>query len=201
MKKIILFTLVQLIIAGMCLNAQKLVLKSGTMDFLKGQQTLLVKYDYSNIAVGKFDKEEDYVTNKVADYNKDEAGKGDKWKTAWYGDRPVRFEPKFEELFNNYAKEKNLACGQTGTGANYEMLVHTTFIEPGFNVGITRKPAYINVVVTFRELGSDKDVAVVTVDNCPGRDAMGFDFDTGYRIEEAYAKLGKALAGFIMKKI
>jgi len=98
-------------------------------------------------------------------------------------------------------KDKNLKCDQTATGAGYEMNIHTTFIEPGFNVGITRKPAFINAEIRFRESGSGKEVAVITVQNCPGRDAVGFDFDTGYRLEEAYAKLGKSLAGFILKKL
>ncbi len=35
----------------------------------------------------------------------------------------------------------------------------------------------------------------------PGSQAMGFDYDTGTRIAEAYAKGAKMLAGFISKKI
>jgi hypothetical protein len=201
MKKVFLITLVQFLISGMCINAQKMTLQNGSVDFLKDQQTILVKYDYSNLAVGKFDKEDDYIAKKVADYNKDEAGKGDKWKEAWFNDRQQRFAPKFEELFNDYIKAKNLQCDQAAADAKYEMLVHTTFIEPGFNVGITSKPAFINVEVSFRETGSDKDLAVITVQNCPGRDVMGFDFDTGYRLAEAYAKLGKSLANFLLKKL
>jgi hypothetical protein len=33
----------------------------------------------------------------------------------------------------------------------------------------------------------------------PGAQAMGFDYDTGTRIAESYAKGGKMLAGFITK--
>jgi len=201
MKKLFLFMMVQLLIAGMCINAQKMVLQSGSLDFLKDQQTILVKYDYSNLAVGKFDKEDDYIEKKVSDYNKDEAGKGDKWKEAWFNDRSQRFAPKFEELFNDYLKPKNLQCDQAAANAKYEMLIHTTFIEPGFNVGISSRPAFINAEVSFRETGSDKNLAVITVQNCPGRDVMGMDFDTGYRLSEAYAKLGKSVANFILKKL
>jgi hypothetical protein len=162
---------------------------------------LLVKYDYSNLAVGKFDKEEDYVTKKAADYNKSEAGKGDKWKESWVTDRATRYEPKFELLFNENMQSRNMKVDKSATDAKYVMLVHTSFIEPGFNVGVTRKPAYINAEVTIKEVASDKVLAVITVQNCPGRDAMGFDYDTGYRIEEAYAKLGKAVAGFMAKQL
>jgi hypothetical protein len=201
MKNLFLFALVLFVISELGLSAQKLTLKSGSFDFLKGQQTILATFDYGKLSVGKFDKEDDYIVQKAADYNKDEAGKGDKWKEAWFNDRPNRYEPKFEELFNRDMAAKNIKCSRSANDAIYEMNIHTTFIEPGFNVGITRKPANINATITFREKSSGKEMAVVTVQNCPGRDAMGFDYDTGYRIEEAYAKLGKSLAGFIGKKL
>ncbi|MGJ7031130.1 hypothetical protein GGU45_001623 [Niabella hirudinis] len=35
------------------------------------------------------------------------------------------------------------------------------------------------------------------MDNAPGRDAMGVDFDTSWRISEAYAKAGKSLSKYI----
>lgn len=151
MKKTVLLVLAAVLLSGLNMNAQKMTLKSGSFDFLKDQKTLLVKYDYSNLGVGKFDKEEDYVTKKVADYNKDEAGKGDKWKEAWVNDRAGRYEPKFELLFNENMVSRGLKCDQKASDAKYVMVVHTSFIEPGFNIGVTRKPAYINVEVTFKE--------------------------------------------------
>ncbi|HEX2395439.1 MAG TPA: hypothetical protein VHI78_08835 [Bacteroidales bacterium] len=197
MKKILTLTFLAFLFTGMCLNAQKIALKNGSFAPLKGEKTIMVQYDYSNLSVGKFDKEDDYIAKKVADYNKDEAGKGEKWKESWKADRAARFEPKFELLFNENADNMKV----DPAGAKYKAVVHTTFIEPGFNVGVTRKPAYINAEITFTEISSGKEIAFVTVQNCPGRDAMGFDYDTGYRIEEAYAKLGKSLAGFLNKQI
>jgi hypothetical protein len=201
MKKIVLIALSLMILTGMSIQAQKIVLKSGSFDFLSGQKVLLVKYDYSNLSVGKFDKEDDYVTEKVAEYNKSEAGKGDKWKASWFSDRESRYEPKFELLFNEYLEPKGIKCDKKGADAKYEILVHTTFIEPGFNVGVMRKDASINAEIKFIEIATGKEVAFVTVDACPGRGGMGYDFDTGFRIEEAYAKLGKSMAAFIGKKL
>src|SRR5512145_1220061 len=179
MKKNVFLVLAAVLMFGMYANAQKIVLKSGSCAELKGQQSILVKYDYSNLSVGKFDKEDDYIKQKVADYNKSEAGKGDKWKESWVSDRATRYEPKFELLFNETLLSKNLKCDQNAADAKYEMLVHTVFIEPGFNIGVTRKSAYINVEISFKEVASGKEVALVTVQNCPGRDVMGFDYDTG----------------------
>lgn len=199
MKKILSLTISAFLFTGMYLNAQKIALKSGSVNALKGEQTLLVQYDYSNLSVGKFDKEEDYIAKKVQDYNEDEAGKGEKWEESWKADRAARFEPKFEQLFNE--NSDNMKVDPKSSDTKFKILVHTTFIEPGFNVGVTRRPAFINTEIIFTELATGKEIALVTVQNCPGRDAMGFDYDTGYRIEEAYAKLGKSLAGFLKKQI
>lgn len=198
MKKNFLLFIAAFLMSAFAVNAQKMTLKSGSVDQLKGQQVILVQYDYSNLGVGKFDKEEDYINKKVEDYNKSEAGKGNKWKESWKSDRNARFEPKFEQLFNETTQ--NGKVDPKATDAKYVMIIHTTFIEPGFNVGVTRKPAFINVEVTFKD-ASGKEIALVTVQNCPGRDAMGFDYDTGYRIEEAYAKLGKSMASFLNKQL
>lgn len=201
MKKSFFLILIIALFSAPFVNAQKMVLKNGSFDFIKDQKTVLVEYDYSNLGVGKFDKEDDYITKKMAEYNKDEAGKGDKWKEAWFNDRAGRYEPKFELLFNENMAARGLKCDKAASDAKYVMVVHTTFIEPGFNVGVTRKPAYINVEIFFKEAASGKELAVLSVQNCPGRDAMGFDYDTGYRIEEAYAKLGKSVAAFINKNL
>lgn len=191
MKKIILFALVQLLISGLYLDAQKIVLKSGSFDFLKGQKTILVKYDYSNMSVGKYDKEEDYINTKVEEGNSAEAGKGDKWKSEWFGKRTSAYEPGFEELFNKGMGDKGLTCSQTANDAMYIMNIHTTFTDVGYFVGISAKPSYINAEVTFTKAGSGDNLAVVTVEKCPG---MG-------GIKESYAKMGKSLAPFIGKKL
>jgi len=199
MKKLFVLVLVLAMVPGTMLNAQKIKMKSGTLDFLKGQTGLLVKFDYSDMAVGKFPKEEDYIAKKRDEYNGKEAGKGDKWAESWVNDRTARFEPKFEELFNEYCSKKGLTCSQTADAAEYEMMVHTLFTEPGYNVGVARQNAYINVEITFKKIADGEEVAVMSVDNCPGTGAMGYDFDTAFRIGESYAKLGKSLAGLVLK--
>ncbi|MDX2429764.1 MAG: hypothetical protein QNK35_02450 [Bacteroides sp.] len=175
---------------------QKIKIVSGNISDLQGMSELNIEYDYSGLGVGKFDVEADYLDKKVADKNEDEAGSGDLWKQAWFDDRPIRFEPKFEELLNNYAPVIN--SGQD-VEAEITMLVHTTFIEPGYNVGVSRKPAMINLELIFSR--GDEQVLVMTLTKSPGSGAMGYDFDTGYRISEAYAKAGKSLGKYLMGKL
>jgi hypothetical protein len=182
-----------LLIAGSSFG-QKMKVTSGDLSALKGTKMLKIEYDYSDMSVGDFDKEDDYIAKRVTEMNEKEAGTGDNWKVKWFEDRQTRYEPKFEELFSKYAA--SVESGKD-VGSDIVMHVHTIFTEPGFNVGVMRRPSLINLVVTFSKGG--EQLVVVTVDKCPGSDAMGMDFDTGWRISEAYAKAGKAIGKYISK--
>lgn len=176
------------------LSAQKLKLTEGKLDVLKGQTEINTEFTYDNIKVGKYDKEEDYIKDKTADYNKKEAGRGDSWAKAWKDDREARYEPKFMELFSDKGDIKAVHKKD----AKYTLVFKTSFIEPGFNVGVWRKNASMNGEVWIVETANpSKAVAKISVDKAQGRVFGGFDFDTGVRIAEAYADAGKALAKFI----
>jgi len=185
-----------LLLFGSTSFAQKIKVESGDIKALKGLSELKIEYDYSDLSVGKFEVEDDYIDNKVAELNEDEAGTGDSWKVKWFEDRPERFEPKFEELFSKYAE--SIESGQD-VDADIVMNVHTTFLEPGWNAGVMKRPAFLNLELTFTK--AEEELVVITLLKCPGSDAMGFDFDTGYRISEGYAKAGKSLGKYLMKNV
>ncbi len=177
--------------------AQKVKLKSGKLSMLSGVKELNVQYDYSEMSVGKFSDEADYIKKKKEDYNKKEAGKGDSWEKAWVADRENRFEPQFEELFN---KTSGIKVGDL-SDAKYTLIFKTTFTEPGYNIHISRKNASINGEAYIVETANpDKILAKITVDKCPGRTFGGYDYDSGTRIQEAYAVAGKGLGKFIKKE-
>lgn len=182
-------------------TAQKITVESGSFDALKGVQTIGVTYNYDQMGVGKFDNETDYINKKVEEYNKKEPGTGDKWKESWFRDREARFQPQFEQEFNNMCLSKNAGLQiDNNVPSRYILQVHTTFTEPGYNIGISRMNAYINLEITLVDGDNPgKALAEMTVQNSPGRDAMGYDFDTGFRIQEAYAKGGKEVAYYIWK--
>jgi hypothetical protein len=200
MKTVKIIFVALLVLSVTALQAQRIKILEGDLGFLKGQTAVLVEYDYSDMAVGKFDKEADYIAKKTEEYNKKEAGKGDSWSQAWVNDRETRFEPKFEELLNKSVNDKGLTMNKTVTGAKYKMILKTTFTEPGFNVYVTRKNAEINVQAIFINIENGDKVAVIESLNNPGATFGGYDFDTGLRIAEAYAKCGKELGAFIVKK-
>jgi len=79
--------------------------------------------------------------------------------------------------------------------------VNTDFTEPGFNVYAVKKRAKIDLTVRVIENATKKEIATIEIKNSPGRDVMGYDYDTGSRIQEAYAKAGKELGKLFNKKI
>lgn len=171
--------------------AQKITLVKGDASVLKNEKTITTKFTYDSMSVGKFDKEADYVDQKKEDYNKKEAGKGDQWAKAWVNDRESRFEPRFNEKFT----ESTGISVSAQPAANYTLIFHTTFTEPGFSAGWpVHKNALVTGTATLVETAHPSNIiAVYKVENAPGRLGIGFDFDTGVRIQEAYAMAGREL--------
>ena len=135
--KILKTVLVALLVLSVtAIHAQKIKVTQGDLSFLKGQTQVLLEYDYSNMGVGKFEKEEDYINKKVAEYNDKNPGTGDEWKVKWEADREGRFHPMFEELLNKYTAKANCNFDQTNIKAQYTLILKTTFTEPGFNIGV-----------------------------------------------------------------
>jgi hypothetical protein len=200
MKRIALILFVGIFItAGGSLFAQKL--KSGSFSDLKGQTLVNLQYDYSNMAVGKYKKEEDYVNKRVADMNKKEAGTGDNWAIAWVNDRTSRFHPMFEKNFNGVADNCGFS-GKEGADAKYTLIIKTVFTEPGYNIGVSRMNAYIDMVVDLVEtanpsvvLGSCEYSKIQSVN------MQGYDFDTGLRIQSCYDRAGDNIAKFLCKTL
>jgi hypothetical protein len=192
--KLILFSAALLLTASTF--AQKMKVISGNLADLKGVDKIKIVFDYSDLAVGDFKNENDYIAKKMADAEKDKPGTGETWKSKWFSDRPERYEPKFMELFSKYTE--SIKSGKD-VESDVVMNVHCTFIEPGYNIGISRKPAAIDFTVRYKK--GETEIAVVTIAKAPGSGAMGYDFDAGFRISEGFAKAGKELGALVGKAI
>jgi len=182
--------------------AMRTILKKGDCSALKDESSVLLVFDYSDMTVGKF-TEEMYVDKKRDEYNKKESGRGDTWAGKWVTDRGERFEPKFEELLNDRlaAGKSALKAGKDKSDARYVIKVHTTETEPGHNVGVSRVPGYITAVMTLYEAAApDNVLGEVEIERAPAQGATGFDFDTGGRLAEGYAKMGKEFGTWLTKK-
>lgn len=198
MKKRILLAAAITLITSSAAMAQKVKVLEGSIDVLKSEQKLNLKYDYSDFGVGKFADEADYIKKKKTEYNKKEAGRGDEWEQSWIADRKNRFQPQFEELFTKHSK---MTAGEIPS-AKYTLIFKTKFVEPGYNVYVQRKNAEIDGEAYLVETANpDKVLAKISVLNCPGRTFGGNDYDTGERIQEAYAVAGKGLGKFFDKEL
>lgn len=179
---------------SLIVSAQRMKLIEGDLSAVKAEKTINTEFTYDNMKVGKFDKEEEYVKTKTADYNKKEAGKGDEWAKKWVDDRQEKFEPHFNEAF-----EKTSQMTVTPK-AKYTLIYKTTFTEPGFPAIAFGKSAQVSGEAWIVETeNKGKVIAKISVEKAPGRTLTGLDFATGERIGEAYEMSGKALARFILK--
>lgn len=176
--------------------AQKIRVKEGKLDALNGVTEMNIQYDYSNMTVTTKDiPEDEFIADKKADLNKKESGTGNKWAKSWVADRDKRYAVQFKEEF-----EKQSDIKLKESGAKYTLIFHTTHSETGYNIGISRRNAYIDGEATIVETANPGNVvARLTIDNCAGRTFGGYDFDTGVRLQESYAVAGKYLGKYIKK--
>jgi hypothetical protein len=187
-------------VTALTAKAQKMVQEVGDLTMLVGQTKMLVEYDFNDLDMGKEGSESEYLEKKRTEYNKKEAGKGDKYVEGWKKNQKERYEPKFEELFNKTMKGK-MDISQSNKDAKYKLIVKTLTMYPGFNIGITKWPAYCSYAFIIVETANpDKILSKMVLKDVVGSQAAGYDFDAGSRLQESYAKAGKMLAGYIKKK-
>jgi hypothetical protein len=187
------------LLSGGYLTAQKLV--SGSVDMLKGEKVLNLAYDYSHMTVGKYKNEQDYVTKKKDDMNKKEAGSGDKWAEGWVNDRAGRYQPRFENNFNMVLSNFGVSAKENAPNAKYTLIIKTTFTEPGFNIGMMRQNAYIDMTVDVVETAAmDKVLGSIEMKKLQSVYMGGYDFDTGARIESCYDRAADNLGAFLVKE-
>lgn len=200
MKRFLLLVLMGGLVSGVTLFAQKL--KSGSLAALKGQTVVSLEYDYSGLKVGKM-AESDYITKGIADRNKKQAGSGDVWVLAWQNDKTERYQPMFEKNLNGKIDGCGLTAKENDSEAMYTLIVHINFIEPGFQSGVgMSKPALVNMVVDLVETSNPGTVlAVIDYPKIQSVNMMGYDFDSGSRIQSCFDRAGDNLGGLICKNL
>jgi len=192
-----LAALMMLLFSG--LHAQRISILEGDLSPLKGEKNINTEFTYENMAVGKFKTEAEYVDKKKDEYNKKEPGKGDKWAQAWVEDRQGNFDRKFNDLFE---KHSDIVVTSARKDAKYTLIYKTTYIEPGYNIYVTRKNAETDAEVWIVETANpSKVIAKLEVKHAKGRTFGGNDYASGERIGECYADAGKYLGKFIKDKI
>ena len=194
-------TLAILLLCTTFMFAQKAKVKEGGFKNLKGITEFNVVFDYTDVQIPKYKSEEEFLKDKMEKRDKKEAGTGETFKKSWFADREEQYEPKFIESFNKRFDEGKMNIERNLDSAEYTMKVHTTSLSAGYNIGISRKDAMINAVITvYKNDNPEKSILEVVYTGAVGAGAHGHDYDSGYRISECYAKLAKTFAKTILKK-
>ena len=200
MKKNLLLTFLVMAFA-LYANAQKIVISQGKLTDLVGQTKMNLQYDFSSFGVGSYATEQAYVDYKKGEYAKSDPKKADDFEAGWKAAREKYYQPKFEEQINKYDGGK-LAVFPNTTDAKYTLILKTTFIEPGFNVGVMKKPAYVNVEYSIVETANPSNIIFKAAQSkIPGSQFGGYDFDASTRIAESYAKAGKMFGALMAKTL
>lgn len=197
MKKV---TLIALLLVSSMAMAQKMKIVSGDFKNLKGISEFNLLFDYEGLTVDKFKTEEDFLKDKMAKRD-DEEGKAENFKKNWFEDRENRYEPKFIESFNKRFDNGEVKVAKGLSAAKYTIKVQTTWIYPGYNVGVMRQASKLNAIIYVYETANPSNTILsVDYEKAVGNGAAGFDYNSGYRISEAYAKLAKTFAADLKKK-
>lgn len=193
-------TLALILLLSITAIGQKLSVLDGNLKNLKDIKVYTMEFDYTNVQIPKFDNEEDFLKDKMTKREDKKAGDGERFKKSWFDDRPNRYHPKFIESFNKRFDDSAVKV-QEAT-ADYTMKIHTTKLYPGYNVGIVRHNAEIDVTITVFETGNDSNVLFSgSYKNAQGGGgAFGYDYNSGYRISECYAKIAKTFSKDLKKK-
>lgn len=193
-------TLIAVLFCTTFMFSQKEKVTQGDFKNLKGITAYNLEFDYSNLSIPKYKSEEEFLEDKMAKRDEKNPESGEKFKESWFADRPNRYEPKFIESFNKRFDNGEVKVGKD-IGAEYTMKVHTTMMYAGYNVGIVRQNSKIEATISIYKTGDPSHV-IFSGDytKVEGNGAFGMDYDSGYRISEAYAKLAKELAANIRKK-
>ncbi|MBQ4821321.1 hypothetical protein [Aquimarina sp. MMG016] len=198
MKKLLVLTLLMATTASF--GQKKL---EGSIKNLKGIAEYNLVFDYENLKVHKFDTEEEFLKDKMDKREEKHPGegRGEKFKKSWFADRENLYEPKYIESFNKRFKKQEVKVDKGLESAKYTMLVKTTWIYPGYNVGVMKQPSKVNATITVYETANpDNVLCSVAYKNMPGATFGGGDYNSGIRIAESYAKLAKEMAKYIIKK-
>jgi hypothetical protein len=187
---IFLFICLTMVSRAFC---QEVTLLEGNFKSLIGQNHVSLKFTYDSLSVGKFKKESDYVSKRVAEINKKYPGKGDDWAAEWVIQRKTNFEPAFTKAFLKESGKDTLVA------ATYTLIFNTYFIEQGFSSSamlIHKNPEIRGELILIKTGDTTQVLGRARVSKAMGK--AGPHFETGEHLDGAYSEAGSSLGGFIL---
>ena len=188
-----------LVLAGILFGSltgfgQEVDITKGDLSILKGETTINIELTYEKMAVGDFSKEADYIKKRTEELNTKEPGTGDKWAAEWEEQKKNYLGDKF---ILGFTKQNKMTYSKD---AKYTLIFNTKALEPGYQVGVSKRNAGVDGTVTLVETAKrDKKLAVLFVERAPETKWRGAAFDAKSRIGDAYYMDGQKVGKFIEK--
>jgi hypothetical protein len=176
--------------------AQEVDLTKGDLSILKGETSINIELTYEKMAVGDFSKEADYIKKRTDELNAKDPPGGEKWAIEWEADKKKFYVDKF---ILGFTKQNKMTFSKD---AKYTLIFNTKALEPGYQVGVSKRNAGVDGKVTLVETAKrDKPLAVLYVERAPETKWRGAAFDAKSRIGDAYFMDGQKVGKFIEKNI
>jgi hypothetical protein len=190
------FTVAAILFCSLTGFAQEVDLTKGDLSILKGETSINVEMTYEKMAVGDFSKEADYIKKRIQDENAKDPPNGDNWATEWEAQKKSYFGEKFTL---GLTKTYDIKIDKS---AKYTLIVNTKALEPGYQVGISKRNAGVDLSITLIETGKpEKKLAVLYLERMAETMWRGAAFDAKSRIGDAYFVDGQAVGKFFKKNI
>ena len=181
-------------------GASKVTIEKGDQLLLSHKRIQAI-FIYDSMQVTDYGSEQQFIDSMTSHFEKKKRGHGIQWAHEWQDDKNEKFKQLFINKFNGLAMESDYAGSvQLDTnGTDYQLIITTRTLYPGYEAWITHEPAEIDAVCDFRDK-SGKTVLLVTMDHVPGVVFGAGNFDLNRRIGQCYEKLAKDLYKAISKK-
>jgi hypothetical protein len=180
----------------LCSGCTSLKLESGSIEPFRAARAFNLQYDYSEMRVFEGISDADYMGKKVARLNAEQAGRGDRWKESWIGDRTSLYQPKFEDELRRALARKHLDV-RVGPNpdAKYTLLVKTTYCAVWHKIGKLQVDAIVY------ETGTRVNPLAVLSVKETYHDAWGNPHSDGYRLQTTYGMAGKDFGTYFAKNL
>ena len=176
--------------------AQEVDMTKGDLSILKGETTINFQFTYEKMGVGDFNKEADYIKKRIEEENAKDPPNGDNWAAQWEAQKKSYFGEKF---MLGFTKQNKLTYSKD---AKYTLIFNTKALEPGYQVGVSKRNAGVDGTVTLIETAKpEKKLAVLYVERAPETKWRGAAFDAKSRIGDAYFMDGQKVGKFIEKNM
>lgn len=191
-----------LILSGITLtvSAQKLKIVSGDIASLRGQTSLNLKMDYSEMKFYKENiDEETYLDQRQKEISSNKGEEESKvWLKDWEYSKNTSFPKKF---IDSWTKNSTLAL-QEGESAPYTLVVKTVWIYPGWFAAVMNQPAKVSTLLKIVETANPSQVVLeIESSKAPGDISFVGVPNNNDRMAEGYAKTAKSVAKMIDKKL